>query len=71
MLDETIWKILVCPLTRSKLTREGDFLVGQVGGLRYPISDGIPVLVVEQALLPEGISSLDEFKEKFKQQIPK
>ncbi len=70
MLDDAIWQLLVCPLTRSKLTREGEFLVARVGGLRYPIVDGIPVLVAEQAVLPEGITSLAEFKEKFKDQIP-
>ncbi len=70
MLDDAIWQLLVCPLTRSKLNREDDFLVAQVGGMRYPIVDGIPVLVAEQAVLPEGISSLTEFKEKFKDKIP-
>ncbi len=70
MLDDAIWPLLVCPLTRSKLSREGEFLVAQVGGMRYPIVDGIPVLVAEQGQLPEGISSLAEFKEKFKDKIP-
>ncbi len=70
MLDEAILNILVCPLTRSKLQREGDFLVAQTGGLKYPIVDGIPVLVAEQAVLPAGIQSLAEFKEQFKPQIP-
>ncbi len=70
MLDDAIRHLLVCPLTRSKLTQEGDFLVAQVGGMRYPIVDGIPVLVAEQAVLPEGIVSLAEFKEKFKDKIP-
>ena len=69
-IDPELLKILVCPLTRSPLTVEGDFLVGSVGGLRYPIRDGIPVLLIDEAKLPEGIASLDEFKKRFADKIP-
>ena len=70
MLDSELLEILVCPLTRSRLRLEGDFLVGEVGGLRYPIRDGIPVLLIDQAELPEGISSLEEFRRKYADHIP-
>jgi uncharacterized protein YbaR (Trm112 family) len=70
MLDSELLEILVCPLTRSRLRQEGDFLVGEVGGLRYPIRDGIPVLLIDQAELPPGITSLEEFRQKFAAQIP-
>jgi hypothetical protein len=63
-------EILVCPLTRSKLRRQGDELVAEVGGLRYPIRDGIPVMLIEEAKLPDGIGSLDEFRQKYSPQIP-
>lgn len=69
-IDPQLLEILVCPLTRSPLRQEGDHLVGTIGGLRYPIRDGIPVLLVDEAELPEGISSLDEFKRRFAKQIP-
>lgn len=69
-VDPELLKILVCPLTRSPLRQEGDELVAAVGGLRYPIRDGIPVMLAEEAKLPAGISSLDEFKQKLKDQIP-
>jgi len=62
--------ILVCPLTRSPVRQDGDELVAEVGGLRYPIRDGIPVMLIEEAKLPDGIASLDEFKTRFKDQIP-
>ena len=68
-LNPDLLSILRCPLTRSPLRQEGDALVGEVGGLRYPIRDGIPVLLVEEAKLPPDISSLDEFKAKFRGQI--
>ena len=64
-IDPQLLEILVCPLTRSPLIQEGDRLVAAVGGLRYPIRDGIPVLLIDEAELPEGVSSLDEFKQKY------
>lgn len=69
-LDPDLLGILVCPLTRSKLRHEGNELVAETGGLRYPIRDGIPVLLIEEAKLPEGIANLDEFRAKFSDQIP-
>ena len=63
-LDANVLKILRCPLTRSPLRLEDDFLVAEVGGLRYPLREGIPVLMIEEAQLPIGISSLLELKEK-------
>ncbi|MGH7176170.1 MAG: Trm112 family protein [Tepidisphaeraceae bacterium] len=58
-------EILRCPLTRSRLRREGDWLIAEVGGLSYPIRDGIPVMLIEEARLPAGFASLDEFKKQF------
>ncbi len=68
-LDPKLLEILVCPLTRSPLRQEGDELVGEVGGLRYPIRDGIPILLIDQAKLPEGIESLEAFKAKYADHI--
>jgi uncharacterized protein YbaR (Trm112 family) len=69
-IDPELVAMLRCPLTRSRLTLEGDFLVAEVGGLRYPVRDGIPVMLVEEAKLPSDVTSLDEFKQKYKAQIP-
>ena len=38
------------------------FLIAEVGGLAYPVRDGIPVMLIEEAKLPAGVSSLDELK---------
>lgn len=65
ILDEETIALLRCPVTRSKLRLEGNFLVSEVGGLRYPVREGIPVLLAEEAKLPEGIESLDAFKARF------
>jgi uncharacterized protein YbaR (Trm112 family) len=69
-IDPDLLSILRCPLTRSKLRQEGDFLIAEVGGLAYPVRDGIPVMLVEEARLPSGVSTLDEFKQRFRDQIP-
>jgi uncharacterized protein YbaR (Trm112 family) len=69
-IDPDLLSILRCPLTRSPLRQEGDFLIAEVGGLAYPVRDGIPVMLVEEARLPQGIASLDEFKQRFGDQIP-
>lgn len=69
-IDPELLKILVCPLTRSPLRQEGEELVGEVGGLRYPIRHGIPVLLIDEAKLPAGVASLDEFKQMFAAHIP-
>ncbi len=63
-IDPQLLEILRCPLTRSKLRLEGDFLVAEVGGLSYPVRDGFPVMLIEEAKLPEGVQSLDELKAK-------
>jgi uncharacterized protein len=64
--DPSLLDILRCPVTRSRLRMEDDWLVAEVGGLSYPIRDGIPVMLEESAKLPAGFTSLEQFKEKYK-----
>ncbi|HSI36883.1 MAG: Trm112 family protein [Phycisphaerae bacterium] len=68
-VDPELLAMLRCPLTHSRLRAEGDFLVAEVGGLRYPVREGIPVMLVEEAQLPAGVLSLEEFKQKFAAQV--
>ncbi len=72
-IDPQLLEILVCPLTRSPLRQEGDELVAAQppgAGLRYPIRDGIPILLVDEARLPMGVASLDDFKQRYAASIP-
>ena len=72
-LTPQVLAILRCPLTRSELTQDGDWLVAtkpEDAGLRYPIKDGIPVLLMDEATLPDGVESLEAFKEKYADAIP-
>lgn len=55
-MDTEILDLLVCPITHSKLRVEGEELVSEVGGVRYPIREGLPVLLPEAAKLPEGVT---------------
>ena len=69
-IDPDLLDILRCPLTRSRLRQEGDFLIAETGGLAYPVRDGIPVMLIEEAKLPSGIATLDDFKQRYRDQIP-
>lgn len=67
-LSPQILAILRCPVTRCPLRQEGDWLIAEKPegtGLRYPIKDGIPVLLMDEAELPEGVESLEAFKAKY------
>jgi len=52
-------------LDREATVAKACELIAEVGGLRYPIRDGIPVMLPEEATLPEGVATLDEFKKRF------
>jgi uncharacterized protein len=43
--------ILVCPLTRTRLRYDGKAqeLISDEAGLAYPIRDGVPVMLIEEA----------------------
>lgn len=72
-MDAALLKLMVCPLTRSPLTQEGDELVAAAppgAGLRYPLRQGIPVLLVDEAKLPPGVATLADFKSRYAQYIP-
>lgn len=50
-IDPRLLEILVCPLTRTALRydAEAQELVSDSAGLAYPIRDGIPIMLVEEA----------------------
>jgi uncharacterized protein len=56
-LDPRLLEILVCPLTKAPLTydRAAQELISIEAGLAYPIRDGIPIMLVDEARpLDEG-----------------
>lgn len=50
-LDPWLLERLVCPVTRQPLRYDpvAQELVSDAGGLAYPVRDGIPVMLVEEA----------------------
>ncbi len=51
MIDPLLSSILVCPADHGALTEEPDAsrLVCSTCGRRYPVRDGVPVMLIEQA----------------------
>lgn len=69
-IDPELLDLLRCPLTGSRLRAEGDFLIAEEGGLAYPVRDGFPVMLVEEARLPAGVESLDTLRARYPRREP-
>ncbi len=54
MIDAKLLEILACPACKTEVKLEGDRLVCVQCGRRYPIRDGIPVMLIEEAEQPQG-----------------
>jgi uncharacterized protein YbaR (Trm112 family) len=50
-LDEKMLEILVCPVTKQPLTydRKKNELISNAAKLAFPIHQGIPILVIDEA----------------------
>ncbi|MDO9586569.1 MAG: Trm112 family protein [Brevundimonas sp.] len=50
-VDPRLLEVLVCPVTRGKLTydRERQELVSKGAKLAFPIRDGVPIMLPEEA----------------------
>ena len=50
-VDKKLLEILVCPLTKGALRYDADKqeLISDKAKLAYPIRDGIPIMLVEEA----------------------
>jgi uncharacterized protein len=55
-LDPELLEILVCPNDRGEVTYLEDEAVIVCGscGYRYPVRDGIPVMLIDEAEKPSG-----------------
>lgn len=55
-VDRRLLEILVCPLTKTSLTYDADRqeLVSDAAKLAYPIRDGIPIMLPEEARAIDG-----------------
>jgi uncharacterized protein YbaR (Trm112 family) len=50
-VDPRLLDVLVCPLTKAPLVydRAANELISRAAGLAYPIRDGIPIMLPEEA----------------------
>ena len=50
-LDSELLAILVCPATRTPLRYDetAGELISDAAGLAYPVRDGVPVMLIEEA----------------------
>ncbi len=67
-VDPKLLELLICPLTKGPLRydRVRNELVSEQAGLAYPIRDGIPIMLVDDArpldeadMIPEAVRSDD------------
>jgi len=51
MLDQKLLDILICPVSKGTLVydKEANELISKEAGIAYPIKDGIPVMLPEEA----------------------
>ena len=66
MIDKKLLDILVCPVTKGPLLydKEDQELISKSARLAYPIRDGIPIMLEEEArpLEQEEVEALREKK---------
>ncbi|BCI66280.1 MAG: Trm112 family protein [Acetobacter sp.] len=50
-LDQRLLSLLVCPVTKGPLIydREASELISERAGLAFPVRDGIPIMLPEEA----------------------
>lgn len=50
-VDQKLLEILVCPVTKKPLRydEESQELISEAAGLAYPIRDGIPIMLTDEA----------------------
>jgi hypothetical protein len=60
MISQELLEILRCPMDhgQSRLDAAADGLVCQRCRLKFPVKEGIPCMLVEEAELPPGCDSL-------------
>ncbi len=62
MIDEQLLEILACPRCKEPVALEGEkWIVCQNAecGLRYPIRDDIPIMLIDEAEDPNGVRERD------------
>ena len=59
MIDQELLDILACPACKTPIRLEADRIVCDKCGRRYPIRDGIPVMLIDEAEQGQPRASTD------------
>jgi uncharacterized protein len=62
MVSEDLLALLVCPMGKAPLRREGDYLICTRCGPRFAIREDIPNMLIEEAELPPGCPSIADLE---------
>jgi uncharacterized protein len=59
-LDPDLLAILICPVTRTKLIYddEADELISEAAGVAYPVRNGVPIMLIEEARILSAQTSI-------------
>ena len=62
MIDKALLDILICPVSGGRLQYDGARaeLISSAAGLAYPVRDGIPVLLADEARKLDGREGKDD-----------
>lgn len=52
-ISDELLEILACPVCKTPVRLEGNKLICDTCGRRYRIEDGIPIMLIDEAELPE------------------
>ncbi|NLE30272.1 MAG: Trm112 family protein [Phycisphaerae bacterium] len=53
-INKELLEILICPDCRGNVEKKDEFIVCSDCGKRYPIREGIPIMLITEALPPEN-----------------
>jgi len=54
VIDDQLLEIMACPACKGPIELKDDRIVCQQCGRRYPIRDGIPIMLIEEAEDPSS-----------------
>lgn len=53
---------LVCPIGKHPLVQKGEHLECANCGALFPVDSGIPLLLIDDAILPVGVNNIESLK---------
>ena len=53
MIDKELLNILACPACKADVKLEDEKIICTKCGRRYPIRDGIPIMLIDEAEMPD------------------